>query len=168
MKQNEILSAIRNRRSVRAYKDNGIPEEIIGAILEAGRWAPSGLNNQPWKFAVIRKPALKDQLAGLTSYGSIIRGCNVCIVVFYNIAEGYHRDKDLMAIGACVQNMLLAAHSMDIGSVWLGEILNRKTDVSALLGIEDGMELMAVVALGYPAEKPRSSRKPSRSLILNT
>jgi nitroreductase len=72
--------------------------------------------------------------------------------VFYNIPEGYNRDMDLLAFGACVQNMLLPAHSIGIGTVWLGEILNRKSEINTLLEITDNYELMAVIALGYPAE----------------
>jgi nitroreductase len=62
--------------------------------------------------------------------------------------------------------MLLSAHSLGIGSVWLGEILNQKDEVNVLLGIGPEHELMAVIALGYPAENPRSSRKKISSLVL--
>jgi nitroreductase len=156
---NEIVSTIKNRRSVRKYTGDEIPEQAISLILEAGRWAPSGLNNQPWKFAVIKNGELKDGLSGFTSYGGIITKCNACIAVFYDTLEGYNRDKDVMSIGACIQNMLLAASSLGIGSVWLGEILNRKSEVNSLLGIDPRYELMAVIALGYPDESPKSSRK---------
>lgn len=166
MQKNGILSVIRLRRSIRKYKDNNIPPKAIGQILEAGRWAPSGLNNQPWKFQVIGDSDMKKNLAALTAYGRIVRQCNVCIAVFYDLSRGYNRDKDAMAIGACVQNMLLASTSLGIGSVWLGEILNRKKEVNQLLGINDTCELMAVIALGYPAESPKSSRRALKSFIL--
>jgi nitroreductase len=166
MKNNDILSAIKSRRSIRKYKSDDITAKTMDQILEAGRWAPSGLNNQPWKFCVIKDSNIKKNLATLTVYGRIVRQCNACIAVFYDLPRGYDRDKDVMAIGACVQNMLLASRSLGIGSVWLGEILNRKKEVNLLLGVGDKCELMAVIALGYPAESPKSSRRAMKSFIL--
>ncbi len=166
METNKIIEAILSRRSIRKYTKDIITGDIIESIIEAGRWAPSGLNNQPWSFVTIQNINLKKRLSDFTTYGRIIRECNVCICVFYNIPEGYNRDKDIMSIGACIQNMLLAAFSMGIGSVWLGEILNRKTEVNDLLDIGPDYELMAVIAMGYPDQSPRSSRKKRASLIL--
>ncbi|HON79613.1 MAG TPA: nitroreductase [Spirochaetota bacterium] len=144
MNTNIVLQSIRERRSIRKYTGENIPDSIIEQILDAGRWAPSGLNNQPWRFAVVRDAVFREKLSRLSHYGRIITECNICIAVMYNHVAGYDRDKDLMAIGACIQNMLLSAHSMGIGSVWLGEILKRKKEVNEILGIEDGDELMAV------------------------
>ena len=124
------------------------------------------MNNQPWSFAIVRATEEKSGLSLLTAYSRIIKTSHVCICIFYNISKAYNRDKDLLAIGACIQNMLLAAHSIGIGSVWLGEILKRKDEVNALLGIDGNYELMAVIALGYPAEKPESSRKKASSLVI--
>lgn len=166
MTGNELLDLITSRRSVRKYTGDQVPVETIIAMLEAGRWAPSGLNNQPWKFAVIRDQNLKNRLADLTSYGIIIRECACCIGVFYDLAAGYNRDKDIMAIGGSIQSMLLMAHARGIGCVWLGEILNRKDAVNEILNIDRNHELMAVVAIGVPAEKPASSRKSLDSLII--
>ena len=166
MKTNEIISAIQKRRSIRKYKGDDIPDEIIETILEAGRWAPSGQNNQPWKFVLIKDREFRKRLSKLTTSGRIIRESNTCIAVFYDLAEGYNRDKDILGIGACVQNMLLAAHSLAVGSVWLGEILNRKNEVNELLEIGQKYELMAVIALGYPAESPHSSRRERGSFVL--
>jgi nitroreductase len=166
MLSNEITAVIRNRRSIRKFTPDSISDEILDTVLEAARWAPSGLNNQPWSFGIVRDTQTRVRLALLTKYSRIIKECNTCICVFYNTQEGYNRDKDLLSIGACIQNMLLSAHSLGIGSVWLGEILNRKTEVNGLLGIALDHELMAVIALGHPAETPRSSRKKTSSLII--
>ncbi|MDM7974276.1 MAG: nitroreductase family protein [candidate division Zixibacteria bacterium] len=166
MKITDTLSLIKSRRSIRKYREDDIPSKTMERIMEAGRWAPSGLNNQPWKFCVIKDSDIKKKLSVLTAYGRIVRQCRVCIAVFYDLPRGYDRDKDAMAIGACVQNMLLASVSLGIGSVWLGEILNRKKEVNALLDIDDSCELMAVIALGYPAESPKSSRRTLKSFIL--
>ncbi|MBP7734958.1 MAG: nitroreductase [Spirochaetes bacterium] len=166
MKTNTIINAISTRRSIRKYTKDTITGDCIEAILEAGRWAPSGLNNQPWSFVTIQDAGIRNSLSALTEYSRIIKECNACIYVFYDVSEGYNRDKDILSIGACIQNMLLAAHSLKIGSVWLGEILNRKTEVNDLLDIGPDHELMAVIAMGHPAQSPRSSRKKLKSLIL--
>ncbi|HEC68845.1 MAG TPA: hypothetical protein ENI31_00960 [Candidatus Omnitrophica bacterium] len=73
-----------------------------------------------------------------------------------------------MAIGACIQNMLLCAQELGIGSCWLGEILNKKEKVRKLLNIDKNYELMAVVSIGYPLKKPnKGKRKRLKTLILD-
>lgn len=73
-----------------------------------------------------------------------------------------------MAVGACIQNMLLEAHSQGLGACWLGEILKNKHRVNKLLQVDDRYELCAVIAFGYPDEKPvEVSRKPVGDLIIN-
>ena len=166
MEDNPVLSAILKRRSIRKYKTRHISDASIDTILNAGRWAPSGLNNQPWRFIIIKDKTTKEKLAGCTEYSGIVLECDAAIGVFYSLADGYNRDKDAMGIGACIQNMLLAAESLGIGSVWLGEILNKKKQVNEILNAGDKNELMAVIALGYPDEKPESTRRSLDSMIL--
>ncbi|PKL41239.1 MAG: nitroreductase family protein [Spirochaetae bacterium HGW-Spirochaetae-1] len=168
METNPVLLTIQNRRSRRRYTDTDLSSDTINAILEAGRWAPSGLNNQPWKFSIINNSEIKEKLAGLTKYSRIIRSCHTCIAVFYHIPSGYNRDKDIMSIGACIQNMLLAAESLHVGAVWLGEILNRKEEVSQVLNIDIQHELMAIISLGYSEEEPKTARKNLDDLMLNS
>jgi len=160
----DVKEAILNRKSIRKYTEELVSEEKILEILEAGRWAPSGLNNQPWKFVIVREK--KEELASLTKYGNVIRDANQCLAVFLDQASSYNRTKDLLAIGAAIQNMLLRAYSLGIGTCWLGEILNRKEEVNILLEIPQEMELVAVIALGYPNEKPISTRKKLDELII--
>jgi nitroreductase len=166
MKDTVVLQAIRERRSIRKYTGENIPDTVIEKILDAGRWAPSGLNNQPWRFAVVRNRGIREEMSRLTCYRGIVVECDLCVAVLYNHNAGYDRDKDLMGIGACVQNMLLAAYSQGVGAVWLGEILKRKKDVNVLLGIDEENELMAVLAMGFSAETPEMEREPLDNLVL--
>ncbi len=158
----DILEIIRARRSVRHFRPEPPSEEAIDAILTAGAWAPSGLNNQPWAFAVIRDAETRKALAGLTRYGRIILEAPALIAVFLDGGKTYDRTKDCQAIGACVQNMLLYIHASGLGAVWLGEILKNKAEVSRLLDAPEGLELMAVVALGTPSgeELHEGKRRP--------
>lgn len=159
MSDNPVLEAIRSRRSVREFEDRDVPDELVEKLLTAGTWAPSGLNNQPWRFAVVKDKNKKGALSKLTKYDEIILSAPVCIAVFMDTDASYDRTKDVMAIGACNQNILLAAHSLGLGAVWLGEILKNKDAVRALLGAPEPYELMAVLAVGYPTKKKRSSER---------
>jgi len=162
-----MLDAIRERRSIRSYSDRRVDDSVVDRIIEMGSWAPSGLNNQPWRFVIVRDPQGRNKLADCTKYGRIILNAPVCIAVFMDHSKSYDRVKDLQAIGACIQNMLLAIHHLGLGAVWLGEILNQKDQVAGLLQVPAGLELMALVALGYPAEtKGGGSRKPISELIV--
>ncbi len=89
------------------------------------------------------------------------------VPVFLDRQESYDYTKDCQAVGACVQNMLLALHSFNLGAVWLGEILKNKDRVLEILGLPDRLELMAVVAVGHPAHRNQSShRRPIEELIV--
>ncbi|MCX5885879.1 MAG: nitroreductase family protein, partial [Proteobacteria bacterium] len=72
-RKRDILTMIRERRSIRMYKKKAPAEKEINRVLKAGRWAPSGLNNQPWRFMVITDRAKRDGLASFTKYGNIIK-----------------------------------------------------------------------------------------------
>lgn len=165
----DILDIIKGRRSIREYIDKDIEPADLEKILEAGRWAPSGLNNQPWKFGVLEN---KDSLKGLskfTKYSKILQDARLAICVFLDYEFVYNRDKDLLAIGACIENMLLEAHSLGIASCWLGEIINRKNEVQEFLNIGKDLELMAVVAFGFSAERlTESCRKSLKALLVKS
>ncbi|MDR2943579.1 MAG: nitroreductase family protein [Methanosarcinales archaeon] len=152
MIRNETIDTILSRRSVRKYSADPISKDETAALLKCAGFAPSGLNNQPWRFAVIEDEEIGRQLSMLTHYSDIIASAPVLIAVFLETSSSYHREKDLMAIGACIQNILLAAHSMGIGTVWLGEILKNKEKVSEILKTPDNFELMAVIAAGRSNE----------------
>ncbi len=147
----DIFEIIKTRRSIRKFTEEPVTDEVIDRIIEAGIWAPSGLNNQPWKFAIIRDNELKTKISGLTHYSQIVLSSNVLIAVFLDHSSGYDRTKDSQAIGACIQNMLLYIHSIGLGAVWLGQILKNRDKVLELIEGPEELELMAVIALGHPA-----------------
>lgn len=158
---------IKTRRSIRKFKPDQIPDNLIDQILEAGRWAPSGQNNQPWRFAVVRDRELVKEISQLTRYKRIVLGAQALIPVFLDTATIYHREKDIQGIGACLQNMLLEIHSLGLGAVWLGEIIKSNNQIKQLLGLPQELELMAVIAMGYPEENPAATkRKELKELIV--
>ncbi len=161
-----ITDTIKERRSVRKYTTEMPGDDLIESVLDAGRWAPSGLNNQPWKFLVVKDPERKSALAGLTKYARVIDSAPVAVCVFLDQDVSYNREKDIMAVGACVQNMLLAAYSLGLGTCWLGEILNKKDEVASYLKVPSDCELMAVITLGYPAGEPEKGSRRSLDSFL--
>ena len=168
MEPQAVLDLIKSRRSRRKFTAQAVDEALVDNILEAGRWAPSGSNNQPWRFVVVRDAALKARLAGFTRYGAIIEGAPVVIPVFIHRPSMYNDTKDHQSLGACLQNMLLLAEAQGLGAVWLGEILNQAEGVRETLGLSPDLELMAVVALGWPAAgNERSQRMPLEDLVLD-
>ncbi|UCD65342.1 MAG: nitroreductase family protein [Deltaproteobacteria bacterium] len=161
-----ILEAIYKRRSIREYTDAEIPVEKLHEIIKAGIWAPSGLNNQPWRFVIVQNQDIKEQLAVQTHYGHIVRGANALIAVYLNKDEMYDAVKDHQSAGACIQNILLAAEALGFGAVWLGQILKNKIEVNRILELADNFDLMAVIALGYPKHHNQKSRRKDISEML--
>jgi len=158
-----VLEAIFARRSVRQYTDDPVDHHVVQTILEAGRWAPSGLNNQPWRFAVVRDSKMREEVAQYTRYREIIRNAPVIIAVFIDNDASYDRTKDCQGIGACLQNMWLATHALGLGGVWLGEILKNKERVGEILEAPETYELMAVLAIGHPKHRQQKSDRKSLS-----
>jgi len=163
----DLLEGIHSRRSIRIYTNEPVTREELRKIVEAGTMAPSGMNNQPWRFVTIQDKEFLQRLAKLTKYSHIVGKAAACVVVFIDKGAMYHEVKDHQSMGACHQNMLLAAHAMGLGAVWLGEILKSANEVRELCGLTDAMELMAVIALGHPAGKGgRADRKPVEEVLL--
>jgi nitroreductase len=161
-----VLEAIYRRRSIREFIDKEISSEQLYEIIKAGIWAPSGLNNQPWRFVIIQNPDIKEHVAKQTHYGHIVRDANALIAVFLSKEEMYDTVKDIQTAGACTQNILLAAEALELGAVWLGQILKNKLEVNKILGLDDNFDLMAVVALGYPAHRNQKSKRKDISELL--
>lgn len=163
----ELIAGLYTRRSVRQFTGQAVERDQVLEIIKAGTWAPSGRNNQPWRFVVVQGADARTALAKLTKYHSVIEGAPVCIAVFVDKAAMYNDVKDHQAMGACIQNMLLAAHALGLGAVWLGEILKNGEGVRTLLGLSADLDLMAVVALGHPvATGQTSTRKAVADVVI--
>ncbi len=155
-----IMKAIHERRSVRHFMDTPVSRDLIMTAIEAASWAPSGLNNQPWRFAIIWDQAMKEALAALTKYSNTLKSASVLIAGFLDKEASYDYTKDCQAIGACLQNLLLSLHSMDLGAVWIGEILKNKERVTEILGLPERARTYGRRGCGASCE-PEPEVKPA-------
>lgn len=149
---NEVLQAILARRSIRAFAGRPVARDAIDAILEAGRFAPSGKNTQPWRFVAVQSKERRAALARLAPQADMIATAPVTLAVLRDRNAGYDELKDAQGIGAAIENILLAAHSLGLGACWMGKA--RDAAIERELGVREGEELMALIPLGYPAEVP--------------
>ena len=159
----DILEVIKTRRSIRKYTPDPISEEEINKILEAGRWAPSASNSQPWRFIVLRSNDTKRKLAETFTWGGCLSQAPLGIAVTVNPRASNHPVED----GAiATQNMLLEAHSLGLGACWIGAY-GSENEGSALniLNVPDDERLLSIIAIGHPAESPQSTRKELDELI---
>lgn len=165
------LEQIHNRRSVRAYKQAEVSQEQLKTILEAGIAAPSGKNGQPWRFVVVQKDkVLLKKLAAETVYFASVSQADCLIFVFLDKPESYHYLKDVQAIGACIENMLLAADALGLGACWNGEILRNSDRVKKILSIDKRYDFMAMIVVGYPDvghDMLRPKKKPLSEVMLS-
>ncbi len=171
---NSVMSCILNRRSVRAYTSQEVEKETIMKLLNAATWAPSGHNLQPWRFSVVMndKELLK-KVASLTAYKNWVETAPCLISVFLDtkllddkIPKLYL--KHAQSIGASIENLMLAAEDLGLGTCWIGEILKNEEEVKNLLNVPNDLELMAVITLGYSSkDNLKSKRKELSENIIN-
>jgi nitroreductase len=167
---NEVLKAIRNRRSVRKFKSTPIEDEKIQAILTAAQWAPSFMKLQPCKFIVVRDPAIKEQLVkaltmpfleiiyrGPLPYENLTKVPVIIVTCVDSKRDTMHYIED----GACAtQNMALAAHSLGLASYWIG-LFNTyvENEVKRILEIPNDYRVISMMPIGVPAESPKKERE---------
>jgi nitroreductase len=165
IKINEVLEVIANRRSVRQFKDEQIKDDELKAILDAGLKAPSGHNDQSWYFTVIQnKETLKEISDGskaemressITWMAEV--GKNEKLNIFYNastaiiISARKEAVSPIADVCAAIENMMIAAESLNIGSCWIGFAKFFFKDITSYkrLDIPEGYEVHYAIVLGY-------------------
>lgn len=160
----DIFEIFKLRRSIRAFTEEDVSDEQIEKILEAARWAPSAGNIQPWEFIVVRRPDIKRDLARAALNQTFIEEAPVVIVACANeIRSGRiygSRGVNLYCIqdtAAAIENMLLAACALGLGACWVGAF--DEEAARKILRIPRGVRPVAMIPVGYPAEKPSPPRK---------
>ena len=164
---NEVTRAIKGRRTIRKFKGDPLPTATLEAILEAGRWAQSFNNAQPWKFIVVKQRETRRRLseeAGRSVYYKGILEAPVTIVVCIDPRE--EPTHWIEAGSIAHQNMALAAYSLGLGSSWVA-ILNTASEepIKRLLSIPKHMRVLSLMPVGFPDEEPQRRRNPLERMV---
>jgi nitroreductase len=155
----DALEAIRKRRSVRNFTGAPIPKADLEKIVDAGRLAATGSNQQPWDFIVVTEKETIMQFIPAAPW--ILQAGAVIALVLDPVTRWWVQDG-----AAAIQNMLLASTALGYGSCWVeGDVLPREEHFKALLDVPDEKRLMALIPIGIPAEQPEREKKPLEQVI---
>ena len=166
-----IVKAISERFSCRRYKNKKISEKNLGAILEAGIRAPNSGNVQAWRFVIIDKPDTKEKLTEAAVDQRWMMQAPILIVVCsdLNKLKKYYPERyKLYAIqdtAVAAQNILLMAHSLNIGSCFVSAFDEKK--VKRVLRLDKGIEPYVIIPLGYMDEKKSTKRNSLNYSLIN-
>lgn len=155
----DLLDCIKSRRSIRRYKNTPIPEKVLQNILESAIWAPSAKNLQNWEFIIIKSQESKEKLLQCLFNHKFILEAPVIIIICSNLKDiktefGEVGEKifAIQGTSAAVENILLYAHSLGLGTCWIGAF--EPDRLSKLLKLPSHIRPDAIISLGYPDEKP--------------
>lgn len=182
----ELNDAIKNRRSIRKYKNIDIPINIIEDLIESARLAPSAKNRQPWEFMIV-KGKVKNEIADImleqlkqsnvslerkiynanssvkaTAY--IMKEAPILILVFKPNEDNWIIG-DSLSIGAAIEHICLRATDLELGSLWIRDIVYTQKEIAKLVG-KDDMELISAISIGYPDEKPKQRARKKLNEIM--
>jgi nitroreductase len=152
---NPVIDAILKRRSIRRYSGKPVDKSIIKELLTAGMYAPSARNQQPWHFIVIEDREILESIRKIHPYASMLKGAEFAILVCgdeeLELSPGYWS----VDCAAATQNILLAAHAVGLGAVWLGVYPReeRQSGIRKLFSLPDGIHPFSLISAGYPAEE---------------
>ncbi len=188
----DFYEVVLKRRSVRKFKEDEVPQEVLNRILEAGRWAPSGANLQPWKFIVVTKPEVKAKIAdtctkysrevwknfppetakflgarGGTWNKSYMKTIPVLVAVCYCVTKEPTSEYALASTWAAIQNILLATANENLAAcIYTHAYLEEEKALKQILAIPDAYHLAAIIQLGYPkAIPPTPQRKKLEEIV---
>lgn len=191
----DVLKTIASRRSIRGFLKKDVKKDIIQKIIEAGRLAPSSKNCQPWNFIVFKGKAkteisnvirknFKHPAWYSAQQSSVIKSCDIIdqapvLILVFNTGPRSNGEKkvaknselidaliaEIGSIGACIENMLLTATSLGLGSLWVGDV--RNTDRAVEKYLKTDYDLIAGIALGYHNYKLPVKKLPKYILKIN-
>ncbi len=154
----DTIHALRTRISTRQFSDMPIPDEHVHTILEAGMSGPTAVNARPWSFIVVRDREMLNKMADCNGRAAEpLRRAALGILICGDLDRAFKSAPDYWVIDGSIaaQNMILAAHALGIGSVWLGTWPqeNKIAAQTALFSLPEHIVPHSVIAFGYPAEE---------------
>lgn len=160
-----IEECIKGRRSVRTYSSKrSIPKEIIYKIIEAGIWAPSGKNLQPWRFKIVTNREDIFKISECSKINKWLKYTPCIIVIYLDELKSYDLWKDVLSSGAVMQNMSLQANELGIGTCWLGEVVDNFCVINNILNISaETYRLVGAISLGYKINECAAGKRANIS-----
>ena len=148
----DLLEAIHTRRSVRRFTDEPVTDEQLETLLRAAMAAPSAGNQQPWRFVIVRDADMRARLAEATPYSAPAGRAPLAIVVLGDTRNNKHPGYWVQDCSAAVENLLLAAHAMGLGAVWMGvhPTEDRARAVAEIVGAPEDVVPLCMIAVGVP------------------
>jgi nitroreductase len=158
----KLLDFIKQRRSIRSFEITEITEDDIEMILEAGRWAPSASNRQPWEFILIKDKEILKEIASSAMYGNFVKRAPLAIAIVGKKSispNWYIIDTSLVSM-----NMMLMAWSLGIGTCWIGSMDRKKA--KEILKLNEDDYLLTILPFGYiKGSIPKPSLRKSMAEI---
>ena len=163
----DALDVIMTRASVRSYTDQPVEKDKVEKMLKAAMAAPTARNQQPWAFIVVDSREILDELAETLPHAKMAAQAPLAIVACGDLTKslsGVAQEYWVQDVSAAIENLLLAAHAMELGAVWTGvyPIPERVNDVVQVLSLPEHIIPLAVIPIGYPAGEvqPKDKWKP--------
>ncbi len=163
--ESKVLEVIRKRRSIRAYRPNPIPDELLSIVLEAARLAPSARNDQPWHFIVVKDKSIREAMVEACRGQSFVAEAPVIIVGCADLRVarshiGGFMDSYPVDLAIAFDHLMLVAAELGLGTCWIGAFNENK--VKEILRLPKCVRPVGITPLGFPAESPQMP--PRRSL----
>jgi nitroreductase len=151
----DAIQAVMTRRSIRSYKQDDVPGDMVQKLLQAAMNAPSAGNQQPWHLIVIRERRILDAIPAFHPYSKMLKQAILGIVVCGDLSLEVYKGFWVQDCSAATQNILIAAHGLGLGAVWLGihPLEERIAGMKKLLSFPDHIVPLSMVSIGWPAEK---------------
>jgi nitroreductase len=165
----DFYDAVSKRLSIRSYRPDPVPDDVLARVLEAGRLAPSAKNLQPWKFIVVRDESVREQLVpacrGQKFVGEapiVICGCALQDEAWGGM--GGYWSAESVDVTIALEHMILAAAAEGLGTCWIGAFIEE--EVRKVLAVPERIKPVALTPLGYPARDARPrGRKPLSDIV---
>jgi nitroreductase len=155
---NSKLDFIFSRRSIRKYRDRAIPAELITDLLQAAMAAPSAVAKDPWHFIVVQNREMLNKITAILPNGKMLLEAPVAVIVCGDITRAHLQKESylLQDLSAAVENILLGANTLGLGTCWLGvhPREDRLAGIRQLFALPEHIIPMCGIALGWPAEQP--------------
>jgi len=159
----DVMTAIKSRRSIRAYKSIEVEEEKLNLILEAARLSPSARNLQNWKFIVVRDKKLRERLVEAAAGQKFVGEAPLTLIACATAPERVMtcgQPANTIDLSIALSFMMLEAAELGLGTCWLGSFYEDK--VKEVLNLPEGYRVVAMTPLGYPDENP--APRPRKSI----